>query len=168
MPKLAKPLTDTQVRTAKPIEGKTHTLADGSGMYLEITASGSKIWRMSYRQESGKQNRLTVGTYPEVSLLEARAKRTQVRKLLADGIDPAQFRREAKEAKAVAATHTFEAIALTWLKKTAATRAATTQEKSDELVAERRVSVYREHACFLDQATKCSDDSAKDGSPRCH
>ena len=129
MPKLAKPLTDTQVRTAKPIEGKARTLADGSGMYLEITASGSKIWRMSYRQENGKQNRLTFGTYPEISLLEARAKRTEARKLLADGIDPAQFRRQAKEAKAVVATHTFEAVALTWLQKTAATRATTTQEK---------------------------------------
>lgn len=64
MPKLAKPLTDTQVRTAKAIEGKAHTLPDGLGMYLEITASGTKIWRMSYRQENGKQNRLTFRTYP--------------------------------------------------------------------------------------------------------
>ena len=53
MPKLAKPLTVTQVRTVKPIEGKAHTLADGMGMYLEITAVGTKIWRMSYRQENG-------------------------------------------------------------------------------------------------------------------
>ena len=74
---------------------------------------------MSYRQENGKQNRLTFGAYPEVSLLDARAKRTKARKLLADGIDPGQFRRDMKQAKAIAATHTFEAIALTWLKKTA-------------------------------------------------
>src|SRR5436853_7691237 len=72
---------------------------------------------------------LNLRTYPEVSLLEARAKRTAARKLLADGIDPGQFRRDSKQAKAIAATHTFEAVALTWLKKTAATRAATTQEK---------------------------------------
>ncbi|WP_370527216.1 Arm DNA-binding domain-containing protein [Undibacterium sp. CY21W] len=60
IPKLAKPLTDTQVRTAKPRDGKTYTLADGGGMYLEVSAAGTKIWRMSYRQENGKQNRLTL------------------------------------------------------------------------------------------------------------
>jgi integrase len=129
MPKLAKPLTDLQVRTAKPVAGKAHTLADGLGMYLEITAVGTKIWRMSYRQENGKQNRLTFGSYPEISLTEARVKRAEARKLLADGIDPAQFKREAKEAKAIAGTHTFEAVAHAWLKKTSAMRAATTQEK---------------------------------------
>jgi integrase len=129
MPKLAKPLTDTQVKTAKPKGDKPYTLADGGGMYLEVTTSGSKIWRMSYRQENGKQNRLTFGAYPEISLLEARAKRAVARKLLADGIDPGQFKRDTKQAKAIAATHTFEAVALTWLEKTVATRAVTTQEK---------------------------------------
>lgn len=128
MPKLAKPLTDTQVRTAKPKE-KSYTLPDGGGMYLEISPVGSKIWRMSYRQENGKQNRLTFGAYPEVSLIQARAKRADARKLLSEGIDPAQFKREAKVAKSIAATHTFEAVATTWLEKTASTRASTTQEK---------------------------------------
>lgn len=71
MPKLATPLTDIQVRTAKP-KDKPYTLADGGGMYLEVMPSGSKIWRMSYRQENGKNNRLTFGAYPEVSLLDAK------------------------------------------------------------------------------------------------
>jgi integrase len=128
MPKLAKPLTDTQVRTIKPKE-KSFTIPDGGGMYLEISPVGSKIWRMPYRQENGKQNRLTFGAYPEVSLIQARAKRADARKLLSDGIDPAQFKREAKVAKSIAATHTFEAVATTWLEKTASTRASTTQEK---------------------------------------
>ncbi|MFA9273256.1 MAG: tyrosine-type recombinase/integrase [Candidatus Aquirickettsiella gammari] len=129
MPKLAKPLTDLLIRTAKPKGDKPYTLPDGGGMYLEVAPSGSKIWRMSYRQENGKQNRLTFGPYPEISLLEARAKRTEARKLLANDIDPGQFKREAKQSKAIAATHTFEAVARAWLKKTDPSHAATTQKK---------------------------------------
>lgn len=128
MPKLAKPLTDAQARNAKSRE-KPYTLADGDGMYLEVMPTGKKIWRMAYRQANGKNNRLTFGPYPEVSLLEARAKRTAARKLKADDIDPGQFKRDEKQAKVIAATHTFEAVARTWLKKTVATRASTTQEK---------------------------------------
>jgi integrase len=129
MPKLAKPLTDLLIKNAKPKGDKPYTLADGGGMYLEVTATGSKIWRMSYRQENGKKNRLTFGTYPEITLIEARAKRTEARKQLAHDVDPAQFKREVIHSKAVAATHTFEIVARTWLTKTVATREAITQEK---------------------------------------
>ncbi|MBC7624132.1 MAG: integrase arm-type DNA-binding domain-containing protein [Aeromicrobium sp.] len=113
MPRLAKPLTDTQIKNAKPKE-KTYTLADGGGMYLEVTPSGSKIWRMSYRQPNGKNNRLTFGAYPEVSLLDARAKRMDARKLKATGNDPAQAKRIDKITKATANANTFEAIAREW------------------------------------------------------
>ena len=89
MPKLATPLTDIQVRNAKP-KDKPYTMADGGGMYLEVAPTGSKIWRMSYRQPSGKNNRLTFGPYPEVSLLDARQKRMDAKKQRAAGIDPAQ------------------------------------------------------------------------------
>lgn len=129
MPKLAQPLTDTQVRTAKP-GLKAYTLADGGGMYLEVSPSGSRIWRLAYRQANGKSNRLTFGPYPEVTLLEARAKRTAARKLLAAGQDPAQVRKEAKQAKSAAASHTFEAVAREWLRKTSADRAESTQAKN--------------------------------------
>jgi hypothetical protein len=70
MPKLATPLTDTQLKRATPL-GKTYTLADGAGMYLEVAPSGTKTWRMSYRQPNGKNTRLTFGKYPDVSLAEA-------------------------------------------------------------------------------------------------
>ncbi|MGZ9713882.1 Arm DNA-binding domain-containing protein [Glaciimonas sp. GNP009] len=59
MPKLATPLTDIQVKSAKP-KDKAYTLADG-GMYLEVSPVGSKIWRMAYRQPNGKNTRLTFG-----------------------------------------------------------------------------------------------------------
>lgn len=129
MPKLATPLTDTAVRNAKP-KDKTYTLGDGDGMYLEITPSGTKFWRMAYRQTNGKPNRLTFGKYPEVTLAEARNKRLAARKLLDQGIDPARAKREEKQSKAVAALHTFEAVARAWLAKTAADRAASTQDKN--------------------------------------
>ncbi|ATQ78838.1 integrase [Massilia violaceinigra] len=129
MPKLATPLTDTQVKNARP-RAKAYTLADGQGMYLEVSPSGSRIWRMAYRQADGKSNRLTFGTYPEVSLAEARVKRAAARKQRADGLDPAQVKRDEKVAKTSAEVHSFEAVALEWLRKTAADRAETTQAKN--------------------------------------
>lgn len=92
--------------------------------------NGSRFWRMSYRQTNGKTNRLIFGKYPEVTLAEARARRLAARKLLDQGIDPARAKREEKQSKAVAATHTFEAVARAWLAKTAADRASSTQDKN--------------------------------------
>lgn len=113
MPKLATPLTDIQVKNAKP-KDKPYTLADGGGMYLEIAPTGSKIWRMAYRQPNGKNTRLTFGAYPEVTLLDARQKRMDARKQKAAGTDPAQARRVSKINKATAAANTFEAVARDW------------------------------------------------------
>ena len=129
MPKLCTPLTDTAIRNAKPRD-KTYTLGDGEGMYLEVMPNGTRFWRMAYRQPNGKKNRLTFGKYPEVSLAEARDKRLAARKLMAQGIDPGMARREEKHAKEKAALNTFEAVARAWLAKTAADRAASTQEKN--------------------------------------
>jgi integrase len=129
MPKLCTPLTDTAIRNAKPRD-KTYTLGDGEGMYLEVMPNGTRFWRMAYRQPNGKKNRLTFGKYPEVSLAEARDKRLAARKLMAQGIDPGMARREEKHAKEKAALNTFEAVARAWLARTAADRAASTQEKN--------------------------------------
>lgn len=113
MPKLATPLTDIQVRNAKP-KASTYTLADGGGMYLEVSPGGSKIWRMAYRQPNGKNTRLTFGAYPEVSLLDARQQRMDARKQRAAGTDPAQAKRLDKLNKATADANTFEAVAREW------------------------------------------------------
>jgi integrase len=128
MPKLATPLTDIQVKNAKP-KDKPYTLADGGGMYLEIAPTGSKIWRMSYRQPDGKNTRLTFGAYPAVSLLAARKKRDAARALKAEGTDPAQRKREDKQAKAAAVENTFERVAWALMEKNAPHRAASTQKK---------------------------------------
>lgn len=70
--------------------------------------TGSKFWRIGYRQSNGKANRLTFGPYPEITLARAREKRTEVRRLLRDGIDPARHRDDAKRIAAEKAAHTFE------------------------------------------------------------
>lgn len=103
-------LTDTKCRSFDP--GKKF---DGGGLYLEITKDGRKYWRQKYRY-AGKEKRLSHGVYPEVSLSEARDRRDAARKLLRDGIDPAQIKRQQKLQHYKDAVNTFEAIARRWHK----------------------------------------------------
>jgi len=67
-------LTDTAIRAAKPIEGRTIKLSDGGGLQLWVAPSGSKRWNIAYRY-GGKQLKLSLGAYPAVGLKEARAAR---------------------------------------------------------------------------------------------
>jgi integrase len=116
MPKLVSPLTDTQVRNAKP-QGKPYKLSDGGGLYLEVMPTGSKLWRMKFKRTNGKESRLAFGSYPEVSLAEARNKRMAARKLATEGIDLADHRKAQKAAKLGQTANTFEAVAREWLEK---------------------------------------------------
>ena len=77
MPKRITPLTDTKVRTIKPA-GKPQKLFDGGGLFLLVTPTGGKLWRLKYRF-GGIEKLLTVGTYPQTSLAEARQKRDEAR-----------------------------------------------------------------------------------------
>lgn len=114
MPKLAKPLTDIQIKNAKP-KAKIWTLADGNGLYLEIHPSSKKVWRMSYRRPgSKKNNRLTFGDLKLVSLADARKKCLEARKLILSDIDPALDRDEKKQIKATTSANTFEVVARAW------------------------------------------------------
>ncbi|MDR1977273.1 MAG: tyrosine-type recombinase/integrase [Synergistaceae bacterium] len=80
-------LTDTQVKNAKPREkGTRDKLVDGDGLYLELTPSGSKIWRYRY-QAGGKDTTKVIGEYPSVSLSEARDLRDRIKKDLVHGVD---------------------------------------------------------------------------------
>lgn len=88
-------LSDVQASAAKAGE-KDYKLADANGLYLFVTRSGFKSWRMKYRF-AGKEKRLTFGSYPEVSLAEARARRDEARGLLRDQIDPALERQRRRE-----------------------------------------------------------------------
>ena len=78
-------LSDTAIRTAKPSD-KPYKLSDEKGLFLLITANGSKYWRLKYRI-GGKEKLLSLGTYPDVSLKDARERRKEARKLLANDVD---------------------------------------------------------------------------------
>jgi len=105
-------LTDTNVKTAKPKE-RDCKLADEKGMYLLVTKAGGKLWRLDYRFD-GKRKTLAMGHYPAVSLKQARERRDEARKLLADGVDPGEARKEAKAVKLEAAANTFGTVAEEW------------------------------------------------------
>ena len=105
-------LTDTAIRNAKP-SAKPRKLSDEKGLHLLIKPAGGKYWRWSYRF-AGKQKTLAIGVYPDVSLKQAHDRRDDARKLLADGIDPAQARKVEKREKKIRSVNTFEAIAREW------------------------------------------------------
>ena len=117
MPKIAKPLTDLQIKAAKPKE-KPYKLTDGEGLYLLVKPDGAKLWRLDYtRPIIKKRNTLALGAYPDISLSEVRSKREQAKKQLANDIDPSEQKKaDLREAK-VAAGNTFEAVAMEWLSK---------------------------------------------------
>lgn len=109
------PLTDTTIRNAKPGD-KPVKLFDERGLYLEISPTGGKWWRLKYRFD-GKEKRLSLGVYPDVSLKEARNRRDTARKLLTDGIDPSENRKAQKSARADRAANSFEVVAREWFAK---------------------------------------------------
>ena len=113
MPKQVQPLTQLQVRNAKA-KDKPCKLADGGGLYLEVMPTGGKLWRMKFRQLDGKENRLSFGSFPEVSLADARTKRDEARHLLAAGADPACARAEQARQARLTAQNTFEHVARDW------------------------------------------------------
>jgi len=107
------PLTDTACRNAKcPPDKPRIRLADAQGLYLEVCAAG-KYWRLKYRH-AGKEKRISLGVYPEVSLKDARAKRDEARQKLASGVDPSAARQEARQALRVALDNSFENVARAW------------------------------------------------------
>lgn len=105
-------LSDITIRTAKP-KVKPYKLSDSGGLYLEIAPSGGKWWRYKYRF-SGKENRLSLGTYPDVSLAQARDKHRDARKLVADGISPSENRKAIKAADKLSDVNSFELISRAW------------------------------------------------------
>lgn len=106
------PLTDITIRKLKP-QKKQQKLADGDGMFLLIHPNGGKYWRFKYRF-AGKEKMLALGVYPEVSLADARERRSDARKVLAAGNDPAEVKKEAKRLTILNSENTFEVIAREW------------------------------------------------------
>lgn len=121
------PLTDTAVRNAKPGD-KPAKMFDERGLFLIVTPAGGKWWRLRYRYD-GKEKLLSLGVYPDVGLKDARDRRDEARKLLANAIDPGENRKVQKAAKVERATNSFEAIAREWFAKNRETWAASHADK---------------------------------------
>lgn len=111
------PLTDTAARNAKPNEnGKNAKLTDGGGLYLLVKPNGSKYWRLDYRFLD-KRKTLAIGVYPTVTLKDARDRREEAKRQLANGIDPGLLKQQTRAASKEAAANSFEVIAREWLTK---------------------------------------------------
>ena len=111
------PLSDIAIRNAKP-ELKARRLYDTGGLYLEISPAGGRWWRLKYRF-GGKEKRLSLGTYPDTGLKDARDKRDAARRLLASAVDPGEHRKAEKAAGADRAANSFEVVAREWHAKQA-------------------------------------------------
>ncbi len=109
------PLTNTEIVNARPRE-KPYRLFDGRGLYLEVATSGGRWWRFKYRFD-GKEKRLSLGVFPDVSLKAARDRLDEVRRKLASGIDPAEERKGNGPAPDGVPGDNFESIAREWFAK---------------------------------------------------
>jgi integrase len=107
------PLTNTAIRNAKPSD-KTIKLYDERGLYMELSPNGGKWWRLKYRYNR-KEKRLSLGVYPDVSLKDARDRRDEARKLLANAIDPSEHRKAQKLTKGEG--NSFDVVAREWFAK---------------------------------------------------
>jgi integrase len=108
-------LSDASIRSAKP-RAAQFKMHDDGGLFLIVRPSGGKLWRLKYRH-LGKEQQLSIGLFPEVSLKEARKRRDDARKMIADGISPAFEKKRAAAAASVSAANTFKAVAEEFIAK---------------------------------------------------
>ncbi|WP_062344402.1 integrase arm-type DNA-binding domain-containing protein [Novosphingobium sp. CCH12-A3] len=109
------PLTDVAIRNAKP-RSKPYKLGDSLGLFLLVQPAGGKLWRLKYRVD-GKEKKLSIGSYPEVGLAEARRRRDDARELLSSGKDPSREKKRKKVQAHIQAETTFAAIAAEFCEK---------------------------------------------------
>ena len=109
------PLNDAKLRNLKP-KAKTYKVSDSGGLYIEVTPTGSRLWRLKYRFE-GREKRLSFGPYPAVLLADAREARDKAKAMLAKEIDPGAAKQAEKQARRAIAKHTFEKLADALLEK---------------------------------------------------
>jgi len=108
------PLTDTRIRNAKPAD-KPLKLTGEKGLFLLVTPKGQKWWRFRYRYPAGgKEEMLSLGIYPEVTLKAARERRDEARTMVANGIDPSEVRKAERSAQHARDANSFELIAREW------------------------------------------------------
>lgn len=123
MPRLTKPLNNIQINAAK-IKDKEYNLSDGDGLMLRVKPTGTKTWIFNYYSPTTKKRTsLTIGTYPEISLAQARAKRDEYRALLAQDIDPQIHNQKIEEQSSLLAQNTFKVVCERWFTEIYPTRA---------------------------------------------
>ncbi|WP_346265275.1 Arm DNA-binding domain-containing protein [Burkholderia sp. IDO3] len=113
-------LSDLQCKNAKyNPSGTGNKLADGDSLFLFLMPTGSKLWRYLYRDAFKKQKTLSIGAYPAVGLQTARKKRDEARAQIAEGVDPSEAKKAAKQAAVLAASNSLEAVARVWMEERA-------------------------------------------------
>lgn len=130
-------LTEVAIKKAKP-EAKPYKMADGGGMYLLVQANGAKYWRLKYRFQ-GVEKLLSLGVYPDVTLSQARDRREQARKLLANGTDPGAVKQAQKASKSENLENGFEVIAREWFDRH---KANWSESHSSKLIARLENDVF--------------------------
>lgn len=111
-------LTDSAIRVLKPRD-KAYKVADEKGLYLQVTPTGGRLWRVKFRAQGGVEKKLSLGAYPDISLKSARELRDAARSMIARGVDPAEQKRRDRRAAKLAAANTFSAIAKDYIAKNA-------------------------------------------------
>src|SRR5690554_5677289 len=115
MPRVTKPLTDTQIKQARP-KASEYSLSDGGGLALRVKPNGTKSWLFNYYVPfTKKRTNISLGIYPDVSLIKARKVRQEYRSLLADDVDPAEHRKQQEADHTLAHSNTLENVYRQWL-----------------------------------------------------
>lgn len=115
MPRVITPLSDKQISNAKP-KDKAYTMPDGQGLQLLISPDGRKSWEFLFTSPTlNKKRKTSFGTYPSISLLQARKKREEYRNLITDHIDPIDQNRENKAEKLHSEDKIFQNVVTYWL-----------------------------------------------------
>jgi len=141
MPRSA--LTDAKIRKAKAKE-KQYTLFDGGRLFLLVTTTGSKLWRLAFNL-AGKDRLFAIGPYPEVSLQEARQARDEAKRLIKRGIDPVHHRKAEKAKAAHAACNTFGVVAAAYVEN------AKVKQRAESTIALMELLVRNDAATLADR-----------------
>ena len=130
-------LTDAKIRALKPT-GKAFKVSDFGGLYINVTAKGSKLWKLKYRFQ-GKEGKLSFGAYPDVSLKEARELKEQARAQLASGINPSLAKKAKRQEQIERTKHTFNHVADQFVNKSEKDgKSSATLKKLNWLLADAR------------------------------
>ena len=118
MPKIVIPLTDTKIKTTKADSEKVQKFSDGNGLFLIVSKTGDKNWRFDYsRPYTKKRNSLSFGSYPTVTLAEARIRRDEARTLLSQNIDPHSEKARIENEILNANKNIFSELSKEWMSK---------------------------------------------------